>query len=327
MAAQSDILVPAPHQVVFGTGAADDATVRKSLTADNTLKLTGSLEVTGSISSGGFGISYFVNGSTGSSSNDGKSASSPKATITQALALAVAGDKIFVAPGEYDEAVTVARAQSNLSIIGLGARGSVFIAPSTADATAMTILADDVTIINVGCDGDGTGDGLKNYGRRTRAYSCKIEGGTNGLHLTLGTDAQITAGTHGKGDDCWWVDCEIAWNTNGVKITATDYGAVTQNRFRKAVFHDNTAADFEEAGGSVNIRFRDLDIGDCDFLRQEDGTEPTKYLSLNDDNGNTGVVHGCTFPSAINSGKSLVSTGLIWVGNLHTGGISTAQPS
>ena len=70
-----------------------------------------------------------------------------------------------------------------------------------------------------------------------------------------------------------------------------------------------------------------LDIGQCVFLRQEDGTEPTAYILLNDDNGNKGVVWGCTFPSALAGGKNLVSTGLIWTGNLHTGGHSTTQPS
>lgn len=253
------------------------------------------------------------------------------ATIQAVIDGAQAGDTIYIRPGEYDEAVTIAKAKSNLTLVGLGNRGSVFIAPSTSNATALTVEADDVTIVNVGCDGDGTGSGLLNRGRRTRVFGSKIEGGTVGLKLTLGTDAQITAGTHGKGDDLWVVDCEIAYNTKGVELVCTDYGAVTSVRFRDCVFHDNSAADFEESngsGGSAGVRFRDLDIGDCTFLRlQDDGAEPTAYILLNDDNANTGVVHGCRFPSAINGGKNLVSTAVKWVGNLHTGGISTAQPS
>lgn len=248
-------------------------------------------------------------------------------TIQSVLDTAQAGDTVYIAPGEYDEAVTVARAKSNLTIVGLGNRGAVVIAPSASNATALTVEADDVTLVNVGCDGDGTGSGLVNRGRRTRAYGCKVEGGPVGLKLTLGTVAQINAGTHGKGDDSLFVDCEFAWNTTGVELVASDYGAVTQARFRGCTFHDNSAADFEESGGSVDIRFRDLDVGGCVFLRQEDGSEPTKYFSLNDDNGNKGVVHGCTFPSALNGGRNLVSTGLIWTGNFHTGGISTGQPS
>lgn len=237
------------------------------------------------------------------------------------------GDVVYVQPGEYDEAVTVPRAKSNLTIVGLGGRGAAFVAPSTANADALTILADDVTVVNLGCDGDGTGSGVVNYGRRTRMHGCKVEGGANGLKATLGTVAQIAAGTHGKGDDCWYVDCEFAWNTNGVLIAASDYGAVTQLRFRECVFHDNSAADFEESGASADIRFRDLDVHGCAFRRQEDGTEPAKHLSLDDDNGNTGVVSGCYFPTALDGGRNLVSTGLVWAGNLHTGGVSNGQPS
>lgn len=251
-------------------------------------------------------------------------------TIQAAVDQAQAGDTIYVEPGEYDEAVTIPRALSNLTLVGVGGRGAVMVAPSATNATALTIEADDVTVRNIGCDGDGTGSGLVNRGRRTRVEESKIEGGAVGLKLTLGTAAQIAAGTHGKGDDVWIVDCEICWNTKGVELVCTDYGAVTQVRFRGCTFHDNTAADFEESngsGGSTSVRYRDLDIGDCVFLRQEDGTEPTAYILLNDDNGNKGVVHGCVFPSALAGGKNLVSTGLIWAGNFHTGGISTGQPS
>lgn len=273
------------------------------------------------------GSGFYV-GPSGSDANTGRSSGDSFLTIAEAVSNASAGDTIWVAPGEYDEAVTVDVDQ--LTLVGYGGRGSSFIAPSTTNATAVTITSDDVTLINIGCDGDGTGFGLLNYGRRTRAEKCKIEGGTDGLRLTLGTVAQIAAGTHGKGDDCWFIDCEFAWNTNGVKFLCTDYGAVTETHFRDCTFHDNTAADFEEgvgSGGSAAVGWMGLDIGGCHFLRQQDGTEPTKYLSLNDDNGNKGVVHGCTFPTALNGGRNLVSTGLIWSGNFHTGGISTGQPS
>lgn len=247
--------------------------------------------------------------------------------LQAAIDAAAAGDTILMAPGAYDEAVTIARAKSNLTIVGVGGRGACYIEPSAVNATGLTVEADDCTFENVGMAGDGTGSGCVNRGARTRWERCKIEGGAVGLKLTLGTAAQIAALTHGKGADVRLDDCEICWNTKGVELVASDYGAVTQPRFFDCYYHDNTAADFEESGGSVDIRYRDLEIGRCHFLRQEDGTEPTKYISLNDDNGNKGVVHGCSFPTALAGGKNLVSTGLIWVGNFHTGGLSTGQPS
>jgi hypothetical protein len=276
------------------------------------------------------GNQYFVDGNNGSDSNAGTTSGKALATVAAAIAKAVANDVIFVFPGEYDEAVTIAHTKSNLTIVGLGGRGAAYIAPSATNATALTNHSDDLTLVNIGLDGDGSGSALSNTGSRVRAYGCKIEGAAVGLLLTLGTVVQIAAETRGKGADNWFFDCEICWNTIGIKLVCTDYGAITQNRFRDCTFHDNSAADFEEAvgsGGSAAVGFRDLDVGECHFLRQEDGTTPTKYISLNDANENSGVVHCCSFPSAINSGFNLVSTALIWVSNFHTGGISTGQPS
>lgn len=254
-------------------------------------------------------------------------------SLLDAVSVAKAGDQIGIYPTRnddgYDVALTIARAKRNLRLVGLGPRGSVFVAPSAADSTALTIEADDVEIVNIGLDGDGAGHGCVNRGRRTRIFGSKIEGGTDGLHLTMGSNAQIVAGTHGKGDDLWIVDCEIAWNTNGFNLVCTDRGALTQVRFRHCVFHNNTNDGIETVGalGSADIMYRNLDIGLCKFSRLEDGTEPTAYLLLNGHNDNTGEVWGCTFPSALAGGKNLVSTGLIWVSNLHSGGISTGQPS
>lgn len=263
--------------------------------------------------------------------NDGTDPLYPLATVAQAIANAVAGDTIYIAPGEYDEAVTIARTKNNLTLIGAGGRGAAFINPSTANATAVTIHADDVTLINVGCDGDGTGSGCVVTGSRFRAYGCKFEGGANGLVIGPGTVAQEAAGTHGRGADSLVEDCEFAWSTaTGVLLKASDYGACTQNFFRKCKFHNLTAASFEEStgtGGAAGVLFRNLEISDCVFDDMEDGTAPTAWVLLDGDNANTGIVTRCSFPTAINSGDNLVSTALHWVSNYHTGGVSGAQPS
>lgn len=261
-------------------------------------------------------------------------------TIQAAVDAAVKGTTILIARkvGGYDETVTIGRtdadgvARSNITLRGCGGRGSVFIEPSTEDADGLVVHADDVTIVNLGCAGEDetSAAGLTVTGARFRAYGCKLEGGLNQLLLGPGTDAQITAGTRGDGADALFEDCEFAWGTNGVMLQASDYGAVTQARFRACKFHNLTAAAFEESdgtGGSASVHFRNLEITDCVFDDLEGGTAPTKFISLNDDNGNDGIVSGCRFPTAIDGGKNLVSTALHWVCNQHTGGISTAQPS
>jgi hypothetical protein len=248
-------------------------------------------------------------------------------TLQKAINASRPGTAIYIAPGQYDEQVTIPHSHGgNLNLVGVGGRGSVFIETETTNGVALTNHADDVTLINIGCDGDGTGAGLINTGRRLRAKGCKIEGDDIALQLTLGTVAQIAAGTRGKGDDVLFEDCETAWATTGVLLTASDYGAVTQPTFRGGLSRNHSAASFEESGGSVDIRFRDLLIEGRTFMPNE-GAAPTKYISLNDDNGNDGVVTNCTFPTAINSGLNLVSTGLLWTANRHSGGISTGQPS
>lgn len=277
----------------------------------------------------------FVDGTNGSDGNNGTTR--PFATIQKAVD--VIQDQynsrgiIFIAENAdgYDEAVTIDRAEgSSIILFGNGGRGSVFIAPSTTNATALTNHTDDVTLVNVGCDGDGTGNGLTNTGSRFRAYGSKFETDTGAaIQMTLGTVAQEAAGTRGRGADCLFEDCETAWATDGVLLTCTDYGAVTQVYFRRCK-HANHTNYFNESvgsGGSAAVLFRNLEISDGVFDDPEDGTAPTAFILLNDDNGNTGIVTRNSFPSAINSGKNLVSTALHWVSNYHTGGISTGQPS
>jgi hypothetical protein len=281
---------------------------------------------------GGPGATRFVDPENGDDDNLGKSWNEPKATLTDALLNSAADGIVFMAPGEYDEAVVLSPALSNVTLVGIGGRGSAFIAPSAANADALTIKGDDVTLINVGAEGNGTGGGLVNYGRRTRGSGCKFEGGANAVKLSLGTVAQIAAETFGKGDDTLFEDCEIAWSTNGVKLIGSDYGAVTQAFFKRCYFHGLTASSFEEAhgaGGAVTLHYRGLLIDECTFGMGDEETDalPTKWLSLNDDNANSGIVSRCVFPAAINSGKNLVSTALRWIGNVHTGGIAAAQPS
>lgn len=277
------------------------------------------------------GNEYFVDPVNGSDSNrNGLSWQEAFATIQKAVTTMSSYDRALIAPGSYDEQITIARSKSKIELIALGGRGAAFVEPSASNPVALTNEADDVTIIGLGLAGSGTGSALVNRGRRFRARGAKLEGGGSSVKLTLGTAAQIAALTHGKGDDVRFDDCEFAWGSKLVELICTDYGALTQAKFYDCEFHNQGAAAFEESngsGGAAGVRYRDLLIADCVFGRMEDGSEPTAYVLLNDDNANSGIVTRCSFPSAINSGKSLVSTKLIWTSNFHSGGISTAQPS
>lgn len=256
-------------------------------------------------------------------------------TVQAAVDAATAGSVILVAPGGYDETVTISRtaAHAGLTIMGMGGRGAAYIEPSTEDADGMIVHADDVTLINIGVAGEDTTAGnvaLEVSGSRFRAYSCKFEGGAKQLVIGPGTVAQEAAGTHGNAGDSLFVDCEFCWGTDGIHLTCTDYGAVTQGRLERCRFHNLSGKHITEtvgSGGSAAVTFQNITVHKCTFDDLDDGTAPTNYIDLNGDNANTGVVSQCVFPTAINSGLNLVSTAMHWVSNYHTGGVSTGQPS
>lgn len=284
------------------------------------------------------GSYYFVDANAGNDDNAGLTPDEAFATIQMAVdsvaSFAPNNSYIFVAPGQYDETVTIARSGgiTNLTIIGLGGRGAAYIEPSTEDAAGMVVHADDVTLINLGvaAEDDTSAVALTVTGARFRAYGCKIEGGAQQLLIGPGTVAQEAAGTHGTGADALIDDCEICWGTEGIVLQGTDYGGCTQTYIRNSRFHDLTASSIGEnvgSGGSAAVTFFGLNVRNCTFEDLEDGTAPTAWCLLNGDNANTGVISNNSFPTAINSGDNLVSTAVHWVSNYHTGGVSTAQPS
>lgn len=268
-----------------------------------------------------------VNGADGSN-NPRRGKNRAYQTIQAAVDDAEPGSAILVSPGPYDETVTIGPSHNQIVLVGMGGRGAAFIEPSTEDAGGMVCHAADVSLVNLGVAGEDATSAvaLTVTGARFRALNCKFEGGLTQLTLGPGTDAQITAGTHGDGADAFFDDCEFCWGVNGVILKASDYGAVTQARFRGNKFYNLSAASFEESGGTASIRFRDLVIEKNIFLPNE-GVAPTKYISLNDDNTNDGIVVDNVFVTALNSGLNLVSTKLLWAGNRHPAGLSTTQPS
>lgn len=253
-------------------------------------------------------------------------------SIQSAVDIAAAGDTIYIAPGTYDETVTIERGL-NLSIIGVGPWGSVKIAPSTANASGLLVHADDCLVENlvVECP-DTTGTvALTVTGSRFRGSWLKLMGGAKQLVVGPGLNALVTADdpTRGAGVDMVFQHCELASGTQGLVLTGTDYGPAAQIVLRNCLFNRLTTSSIDEtnSSGSSSNQFRNLLVDRCVFEPAQDGTEPTNYILLNDSNSNTGLVTACYFTVALNSAKNLVSTACKWVGCLHPAGISTTQPS
>ena len=257
------------------------------------------------------------------------------ASAQDAVDRAAAIDTIHLAPGDYTEALTIPVDKSNLTLIGAGRRGSVYISVA-GEVTVLTNNANGTRLINITLEGDETAGslGLLNRGRGLRYITGRILNVTTCAKFTMGTPTEVTAGTYGDGSDTLCEDVEFSWATDGVDLVGVtdlvDVGdfPVTQNYFRRCTFHNLSNSSFKETplGGAAQS-FRDLEVSDCIFKRVEGGTEPTYYMKLDGSNSNSGIVTRCSFPTALAGVKNLVSTSLIWVSNYHTGGISTTVPS
>lgn len=251
-------------------------------------------------------------------------------TIQGALDRANPGDLILVAPGEYNEALSIGRTRGKVAILGAGGRGACFnVAPD--GETGLICHADDVTLINFGIEAADAEIGSRIYGARLRAFGCKFEGGAEALRIGPGAAADVEADDEGDAADALFEDCEFCWSDVGVKLMGSDYGAVTQARIRRSLFHnlaDAHVSEGHEAGGAAGVRFRDLEMSDCRHMRNEDGSAPTKFFDLNADNGNTGAIFRPSIAFATNEADVIaLGTGVLWVAAATEAGISAARPA
>ena len=263
----------------------------------------------------------FVDGTNGSNGNEGTNKDAPLATITKAESIARSGDVIAISPGSYNETVTVNVA--NLTFVGLGGRGAVYIEPSAAGAEGMQITnVDDVTLINIGIDGDDTADYALNLNdvSRFRAYGCKFElGSGTGPAVLLDGDA------NGQVGDALFRDCEFAWAGVGLQADDSAYGVPTQIFVDNCRFHNITTACINEK--DAGAWYTNLQVTNCVFDTQEDGTEPTDWVVV-DHASSSGIFSGNRFATATNAtGVLTIGAQVMWVANATEAGWSTARPA
>jgi hypothetical protein len=240
-------------------------------------------------------------------------------TLAQLFALMTPGDIAFLGPGAYNEGNLVIPATlTNVTFIGAGNRGAVFIEPSVAGDEGIQVLADDVTLINIGVADGGSGDyglsvGSQNVSPdRFRAYGCKFEG------------SAVAARLYGAGD-ILLQDCEFAWANVGLQLRSNDIGFVTQAFIQNCRFHNNATACLRQFANAQQVN--NLQLWNNIFDQLEDGTEPIDFILL-EDNGNIGIIAGNQFALATNSAAKLtIGTGLMWGANATEAGWSTARPA
>lgn len=239
--------------------------------------------------------------------------------ITSAFRVMRPKDVLFLGPQAYTEGnLVIPESLNNITIIGTGGRGACFIEPAVAGDEGLQVLADDVTLVNVGVADGGSGDYGLSVGSaaispsRFRAYGCKFEGSAVGCRLHQAGDVILE-------------DCEFAWAAVGLQLSSGAIGFNTQIFVNRARFHNNADACISEIAAAQQVN--NFQLRDSFFDQLEDGTEPTDFILLSD-NGNTGLIAGNFFALATNAtAKLTIGTGIMWGPNGTEAGWSTARPA
>lgn len=138
---------------------------------------------------------WFVSSVTGSSSADGRSMGTPKATIAQAIAAATAsnGDIIICLQGHAEaigSAAAIALSKAGITIIGLGAGANrPTLTWGTATTATMTVTAANVVLSNFVLDMtgfDAVASGIVVSAANFQLSGCKVILATASAQATLG---------------------------------------------------------------------------------------------------------------------------------------------
>lgn len=266
------------------------------------------------------GQAFYVDGVNGGDGASGLDPDNALATVQAALNKCVSGrgDVIYVAPADYDESVTITK--DNVTLIGVGTRGGVAIAPSASDAVAILIdgttatgRVEEVTLVNIGGEGNGTGGGLHIKGniRRIRVRESKFEGGAFACKLESTAEGSV--------GDVISDDCEFAWTTTGIHITASGGGdPVTNLWLRDPIFHDCSS----EWILSNVAHTTGLIVRNGVFGREEDASAPVAGQIDVAVASSEGIFANNSFALATMDATILViAAGVIWVGNMTEAGV------
>lgn len=276
---------------------------------------------------------WYVNSVTGNDSYSGKSAVSPKLTIAAAVALASAGDTIFIR-GSFDEAVTCSLAGVQFIGVGTGPQQSQWTAPTVAGSHCLKITGEQCLVENikfrpVTYTTSGVPAGIHLSGANyTTIRKCRFQGKT-GSYKAIYCSAADT-------DNVTIEDCEFIYlntATHGAAIWGVNAGGVSfsgwkilRNTFhscvtaiklscRAATIVGNTIAEYgiNPAGAVAQLLALGIDLA---------GTDST--------NSGANAVWGNQLGGTYNATLYKVgASGDQWGGNFNviTGGLTAANPA
>lgn len=288
----------------------------------NFLSVPGNLIVNGtSISAGGNGSAWYVDGTNGADTNLGTSWSQAFATIGHAVSAATDMDVIYIAPksiaaggtdpGSYAETITIPAGKSGLSLIGVSAgtkqaaqpqvkKGSGSVAQLTVRSPGCLIQG--ITFNGGGATGGGIlldDDGSTKTAEGTIIRNCVLKNCVGSGATDGSTGGGVMIGSSGG---CWdtLIDGCLFYNNIGGFVLLGTGAAVPQDiTIRDCIFTSSTAAgrdcDIFGAAGSGMVA---VVIQRCMFgIFPAAGTK-NNYAVLT---GCTGLLADCRFAS---SGKT-----------------------
>ena len=269
---------------------------------------------------------FFVDALYGSDSYKGRSINTPLSTLQKAIDLCTSdqGDTIYVAPGSYEEQITVDKNYVNI----IGMIGGQYGWPDIEAAAGVTLSNE-------------TGQGLYLENLRIAATAGNIAAvqGANGyifknvrFHGDTAASLDLRAGNTDEDDsytasEGWLVGCELAWGSEGILFTnpgpSGGFGGVgpTDVRIIDSVFHDITNQDIKDVdtAGSNDSCFGKSLIHGCKFLDRNKAV----YVTLTNGGGNTGLISGNFFAddAGLNGTKIAIATGIVFAGNFDAVGV------
>lgn len=275
----------------------------------------------------GHGSTWYVNSVNGLDSDDGKSWANAKKTIAAAVAVAAAGDTIYIR-GSFSEAVTVSLA--GLRIIGAGTCPKEAQWTGATDTVCLTIAAEYVRVENIyfrpPVYSAGTPAAIQLSGaNHARIIGCQFQGRT-GSHKAIYSAAATSDNVH-------IIGCEFRYMntaTHGVAILGVEAGGLSYSGWRilNCLFHSCVTA--------INICGRVCEITGCTVLEYgiNAAGAVAAVLALGIDLSGTssggnavwGNQLGGTYDATL---YKVGASGDQWAGNLNvlTGGVTAANPA
>lgn len=277
---------------------------------------------------------YFVDGTNGKDSYDGKSPTRAKKTIQAAITVAGSQDTIYIRtlapdadasdPGQYVEDLTIPYAKHGLKVIGATPHIGPYAGPKVKNATATTLLdifASAIVLENI----------QFNCTRNSGTYGLYLQGDAGGYTAKAGSVGLTMANCFIKNASASYGGIYINGGY-GVTIHATEFQMCEKAIWIPGVVASNghkiQNCDFKSNNGAAIAEHITIAAGlNADIVIKDSIFEmATSFLSCGA--GNTGIIANCQFEDLVatlanSTGKVKVPAGTMSVVGC-TGGLGLA---